>query len=106
VLPLRASFKASCFSDGNSISLIEKFCPAASSAGRRKLGVDIDKAPAHNSRVTQNFFGHNPLKRLPNSLYPRDFSPSAFYLFGEVKNALIWQEIPDRIDLLEPLLRF
>jgi hypothetical protein len=51
--------------------------------------------------VTQNFFGHNPLKRLVHPSCSCDISPSDFSLFGKVKSALIEQEIPDEIDLLE-----
>jgi hypothetical protein len=51
--------------------------------------------------VTQNFFDHNPLKRLPQPPYSPDLSPSDFDLFGKVKNALIGQEIPDETELFE-----
>jgi hypothetical protein len=63
--------------------------------------VHIDNAPTHNSKTTQNFFGQNPLKKLSHPSYSRDISPSDFYLFGKVKNALIGLEIPDEIDFLE-----
>jgi transposase len=67
----------------------------------KKIVVDIDNASAHNARVTRNFFEHNPLKRLRHPPYSRDISPSDFYLFGKMKNALIGREISDEIDLLE-----
>jgi hypothetical protein len=51
--------------------------------------------------VTQNFLEHNPLQRLPHPPYSPDISPSDFYLFGKVTNALIGREISDQIDLLE-----
>jgi hypothetical protein len=51
--------------------------------------------------MTQNFFGHNPMKRFLYPLYFPDVSPSEFYLFRKVKHSLIGQEIPDEIDLLE-----
>jgi hypothetical protein len=40
----------SWFTDGNLVLLVDKFSPARWSAGRRKLGVYIDNAPAHNSK--------------------------------------------------------
>jgi transposase len=62
----------------------------------RKLVVhiDIDNASAHKARVTQNFFEHNPLKRLPHPPCSPDISPSDldFDPFGKVKNALIGPE--------------
>jgi hypothetical protein len=51
--------------------------------------------------MIHNFFGHNPLKTLPRPSYSPGISPSDSYLFGKVKIALIGQEIPDEIDLLE-----
>jgi hypothetical protein len=86
---------------GNLPPLVETFSPAGWSAGRRKLAVHIDNAPAHNSRITQNLFGHNPLKWLPHPPYPLHIPPSDFYLFWEIKSALIQREIPDQIGLLE-----
>jgi transposase len=65
------------------------------------LVVHIDNASARNVRVTQNFFEHNPLKRLPQPPYSPDISPSDFSLFEKVKNALIGQEIPDETALFE-----
>jgi hypothetical protein len=53
--------------------------------------------------MTQDFVGHNPLKRLPHPPYSHDISPSDCYLFGKVKSALIGREIPDKIDLLEAI---
>jgi hypothetical protein len=60
----------------------------------------MDNASARDVRVAQNFFEHNPLKRLPPSYSPYS-SLSDFYLVGNVKNVLIGQEIPDEIALLE-----
>jgi hypothetical protein len=100
MLPLRASFKAAWFIDGNLVPLVAKFFPAGLNAGGRKLLVDNDKAPAHNSKMTQNFFGHSPLKRPPHPAYP-----SAFCLFGKVTSAPIGGEIPDEIDLLEAVTK-
>jgi hypothetical protein len=51
--------------------------------------------------MTQNFCQHNPFKRLVHPNYSPDISPSDFYLFGQVKGALIRQEIPDEIELLD-----
>jgi hypothetical protein len=51
--------------------------------------------------MTQDFFGHNPLKRLPHPPHSRDISASDCSLFGKGKSALIRREIPDEIDLLE-----
>jgi hypothetical protein len=89
MLPPRASFNASRFIDGNLVPLFEKFFPARWSAGRRKLGVHIDNIPAHNSRMTQNFFEPNPLKRLSYPLYSPDISPSDFHLFEKERGAMV-----------------
>jgi hypothetical protein len=51
--------------------------------------------------MTQAFFGHKPLKKLPHPPCCPDIFPSDFYLFGKVKSALIGKEIPDEIDRLE-----
>jgi hypothetical protein len=101
ILPLRAPFNVSWFIDGNLVPLAEYFFPARWAASRRKRGVHIGKAPAHNSRMIQNTFLHNPLKRLPHQSYSPDISPSDFYLFRKVKSALIGREIPDEINLPE-----
>jgi transposase len=66
----------------------------------KQLMVHVDNATAHNSRMTRNFFEHNPLKKLPHPPYSPDISPSDFYLFGKVKRALVGQEIPDEVSLL------
>jgi hypothetical protein len=71
------------------------------SVGRRKLVVHIDNASADTSRMTHNFFGHNPLKTLSCLPYSSDISPSDSYIFGKVKTVLIGREILDEIDLLE-----
>jgi hypothetical protein len=63
--------------------------------------VHIDNAPIHSSRITQNFFGYNPLKRFPRPSFSTDVFLSDFDLCGKVKSALIWREIPDESDLLE-----
>jgi hypothetical protein len=81
--------------------LLEKLFPAGWSAGRRKLVVHVDNALARNSRMTQNLFGHYPLKRLSHPSDSPNISPSDFYLFGKIKNELIGWEILDEIDLLE-----
>jgi hypothetical protein len=64
---------------------------------------DVDNAPAHNSRMARNFFDHNPLKRLPHPLYSPDISPSDFSFFEKVKEALIEQEIPDEVSVLDAM---
>jgi hypothetical protein len=81
--------------------LIEKFFPVGWSVGRRQLVVHIRHAPAHNSGVIQNFFGHKALKRLSHPPHFPDISPSDFCLFGKIKSALIGPKIPDEIHLLE-----
>jgi hypothetical protein len=69
----------------------------------KKLIVQVDKAPVHNSRMTRNFFKHNPLKRLPHPPYSLDIYLSDFYLFWKITEALIGQEIPDEISLLDAM---
>jgi histone-lysine N-methyltransferase SETMAR len=63
--------------------------------------IHVDNALAHNSRMMRNFFEYNPLKRLHHPPYSPDISPSDFSLFGKVRGALIGQEIPDEISLLD-----
>jgi hypothetical protein len=101
MFPPRASFNASWFINGNLVPLVEKFCPAGWSAWRGKPVMHIDNAPARNSRMTPNFFGHNLLKELLNPTYSPNISPPHFDLFGKVRIALIGREIPDEIDFLE-----
>jgi hypothetical protein len=101
MLPLRVSFHASWSIDGNLVLLLEKLFRAKWNGEQRELLVHTDNASAHNSGMTQNFFRHNPLTRLLHPPCSPDISPSDFYLFGKVKNALIVGEIPDEIDLLE-----
>jgi hypothetical protein len=101
MLPPKASFNTSWLIDGNLISLFDKFFQAVWTEKQRKLVVYIDNVPVHNSRMTQDFFGHNPLKKLQHPSYSPDISLSDFYLFGKVESALIGREIPNEIDLLE-----
>jgi hypothetical protein len=56
---------------------------------------------SRNARVTKNFCEYNPLKRLAQPPYSPNISLSDVHLFGKVKNAVIGQEIPDEIALLE-----
>jgi hypothetical protein len=65
--------------------------------------VYVGNTPTHNSRMTRNFFEHNPLKTLSHPPYSPYKSPSDFYLFAKVKGALIRQEIPDETGLLDPM---
>jgi histone-lysine N-methyltransferase SETMAR len=53
--------------------------------------------------MTQHFLEHNLLKRLSQPPYSPDISPSDFYRFGKVTNALIGQEIPDESAFLESM---
>jgi hypothetical protein len=68
--------------------------------------VPVLDTSAHNARVTQNSVQYNPLKRHPQPGDSPDTSPADFCLFGKVKNALIGQEIPDEIALLEAAMEF
>jgi hypothetical protein len=99
--PPRVLLNASWLIDGNLVPVVQKFFLAEKSAGRRKLVVDIENAPARNSRMIQNFFGYDPLKKVAHPIYFPNISPSDFYLFGKAKNALIRREILDEIDLFE-----
>jgi hypothetical protein len=51
--------------------------------------------------MTRNFYGHAPLKRLLHPPYSPDISLLDLYRFGKVKVALIGQQIPDEIGLLD-----
>jgi hypothetical protein len=51
--------------------------------------------------MTRDLFETELLKRLPHLSYSPDISPSDFYLFGKIKDALVGQEIPDEVGLLE-----
>jgi hypothetical protein len=53
--------------------------------------------------MTQEFFGHNPLKWIRHPPYYPDISPPDFYPFRKGDGALIGSEIPDKIDLFEPV---
>jgi hypothetical protein len=81
--PAGVSFNASCSSDQNIVTLVEKFFLGGRNSRQRKLVVDIGNTPAHNSKLTRNFFEHNPLKRLPHPSHSPDISPSDFYPFGK-----------------------
>jgi hypothetical protein len=69
-----------------------------------ELIAHIDNTPTHNPKTTENFFGHNPLKRLPYPRYSPDVSPSDFYLCGKVKGELIEAEVPGQINLPEAVI--
>jgi hypothetical protein len=101
VLPPGASFSASSPIDENLAPLLGQFFPGGWSTGQRKLAIHIDRAPAHNSKLTREFFEHNPLKRLHHPPCFTNISLSDFHLFGKVKGVLIKLEIRDEIDLLE-----
>jgi hypothetical protein len=68
--------------------------------------VHVDNAPAHNSRITRNFFEYNPLKSLPHPPYSSDIFYSDYYLFGKVQGVLIGQEILDEISLVDVVTEF
>jgi hypothetical protein len=68
--------------------------------------VHVDNAPDHNSRMTRNFFEHNPLKRHAHRLYSPDICCSDIYLFGKVNGARTGQEIPDEISLLDAVTEY
>jgi hypothetical protein len=53
--------------------------------------------------MTQNFFKHSPLKKLPYPLYFAGTSLSDIFLFGKIRSVLIRQETSDEIGLLEIL---
>jgi hypothetical protein len=73
--------------------------------GQRKLIVHVDNAPVHHSKMTQNFLEHRTLMKFTFLLNWAHISPLDFYLLEKRKNALIWQQIPDEIDLLEIMTR-
>jgi hypothetical protein len=75
MLPPGALFNTTWFIEQNLVSLLDAFFPNVPDPMQRKLVVHIDSASAHNARVTQNFFEHNPLKRLPYPPYSPDISP-------------------------------
>jgi hypothetical protein len=104
MLPPGASFNAPWLIDENLVPLLDKFFSTGWNSGQRKLVVHIDNVPVHNSKMNQNFFEQNSLKRLPNPLYSPDIPQLDFHLFGNVKGALIGQEIPDEIDRLEAVI--
>jgi hypothetical protein len=100
MLPPGEWFNASGFIDQNLVPLLQSFFPSGWSP-RQKLMAYADNAPPDNSRMTRNFFEHNPLSRLHHPPYSPDMCPSDFYLFGKVKGVPIRQEIPDKISLLD-----
>jgi hypothetical protein len=53
--------------------------------------------------MIRDFFETGLLKKLPYSPYSPDISPSDFYLFGNVNGALVRQEVPDEVGLLEAI---
>jgi hypothetical protein len=86
--------------------LASEILPGWVECRRRKLAVHLDNAPTNNSRMTQNFFGHNSLKKLPHPPDLPDIHPSGLYLFGKVKSALIGRGFPMRSTLLKSSRRF
>jgi hypothetical protein len=58
MLPPGESFNASWFIDQNLVPLVKTFFHLAGAQGNN-LMVHVDDAPAHNSSMTRNFFGHN-----------------------------------------------
>jgi hypothetical protein len=46
-----------------------KFLSIQPESKAKELMVHVDSAPAHNSRMTRNFFEDNPQKRLPHPPY-------------------------------------
>jgi hypothetical protein len=101
MIPPGASFNPPWLIGGNFVPLLDKFFPAEWSAGQRKLVVHVDNVPVHRSRMTQDSFERNPLKRRPHPPYFPDVSPSDFYVFGKATSALVGQSIPDEVGLFE-----
>jgi hypothetical protein len=57
--------------------------------GQTPSVVQIGNIPAHNSKITENFFEHDPLKRLSRLSYSADISLLDFHRFGKVNRAVI-----------------
>jgi hypothetical protein len=81
MLPPGESFNASWFIDQHLVPLVQSFFPAG--AQSKTIDGHVDNAPAHNARMTQNFFEHNPLKRLLHLPYAPEMSPSDFGRLGK-----------------------
>jgi hypothetical protein len=87
MLPPGELFNASWFRDHNLVPLIQSFFPSGWSP-RQKLMVHVDNAPIHKSRMTQNFFEHNPQKRFPSpSLLIKDTSLGLLSFWENQKSA-------------------
>jgi hypothetical protein len=69
----------------------------------RKLMIHADNARPHVATMTQQFLEQNSTKTVPRPAYSPDLTPSAFDLFGNVKQLLAGQEFPDGEALLRGL---
>jgi hypothetical protein len=87
MLPSGELFNVLWFIDQDLVPLVQSFF-ASGWSPRQKMIVHIDNAPAHNSRMTRNFFEHNPLRRLLHPPYSPDISPSDFGLFWESRGTV------------------
>jgi hypothetical protein len=101
ILHLRALFNPPWLIHGNSDLLLDKFFVTGWSERQRQLVIYIGNTPVNKSRMTQDLFGHIPLKRFSYPPYFLNISPSDFALFEKINNVLSGWEIPDEIDCLE-----
>jgi hypothetical protein len=70
ILPQEVSFNAATFIDQNLMPLVAEFFPRGWNPDQRKLVVDIDNTPAHNSKNDTEFLRACPTqKTAPSSLF-------------------------------------
>jgi hypothetical protein len=67
--------------------------------------VHVDNAPVHHSKTAQNCLEHSTLPKFLCPLHLGHIFLLDFYLLEKRKSALMGQQIPDEINLLEIVTR-
>jgi histone-lysine N-methyltransferase SETMAR len=66
----------------------------------RRLSLHLDKCRIYRQKASEDFLVENSIIRVPHLPYSADLAPSDFWLFRDMKAALVGQKFPEPEDLL------
>jgi histone-lysine N-methyltransferase SETMAR len=71
-----------------------------------RLQLHLDDCRVHFSKLTEQFFTENHIRRVPHPRYSPDLAPSDFWLFGHRKTSLVGRAFNEPEQLLEAITEF
>jgi hypothetical protein len=95
----QGNFDSQYFVHNIMVSLVQKVFPKRRNPHVRPY-LYLNPCSVHFSKVSEQFIGQNHILRVAQKLYP-DLAPSAFCLFGHLKNSVIGQTSDELVELLE-----